>query len=147
MRYAFVAFILFASFSCQALTAANEPWISHYRGNIEAEAEMAYLDNFAIQLMHDENLIGYILVYSGADSCHGEAEAHVLRMMKYLRETRGVPWNRVMWKHAGRYTGQGIEVFHLGVPRSGVAKINFPYEPAPAGHIIPRCSARKHRRG
>src|SRR5882672_157977 len=75
MRYSLVAFILFAALSCQALTAANEPWISHYRGNIEAEAEMAYLDNFAIELMHDPNLIGYILVYSGADSCRGESRS------------------------------------------------------------------------
>jgi hypothetical protein len=144
---AVVALILFASFSCPAFTAPTEPWISHYRGNIGAETEMAYLDNFAIQLMRDENLIGYILVYSGEDSCRGEAEARALRMKEYLVETRGVPWNRVMWKHAGRYTDKGIEVFHFGIPRADLATTNFPYEPPPSGHIIARCSNHKHQCG
>jgi hypothetical protein len=147
MRYAFLVVIFLGSFSARLLTAQNEPWLSHYRGNIAAETEMAYLDNFAIQIMHEPDLIGYILVYSGEDSCRGEAEARALRMKKYLLEVRGVPWNKVMWKHAGRYTGIGVEVFHLGVPRSGLAKIDFPYEPPPEGHKIPRCSKRKQRRG
>ena len=118
---------------------ADEPWISHYRGDIEEEAEMAYLDNFAIQITNDPNLIGYILIYSGEDSCRGEAEARALRMKDYLMQVRGVPWDKVMWKHAGRYQGKGVEVFHLGIPKGKLAEINFPYEPPPNGHTMPKC--------
>ena len=124
---------------------ADEPWISHYRGDIEEEAEMAYLDNFAIQIMQDLNLIGYILIYSGEDSCRGEAEARALRMKDYLMQVRGVPWDKIMWKHAGRYQGKGVEVFHLGIPKGKLAEINFPYEPPPNGHIIPKCGKPKKR--
>ncbi len=124
---------------------ADEPWISHYRGDIEAETEMAYLDFFSIHIMNDPHLIGYILIYSGEDSCPGEAEARALRMKDYLMQVRGVPWDKVMWRHAGRYQGKGVEVFHLGIPKDKLAEIKFPYEPPPNGHVMPKCRAAKRR--
>src|SRR5437762_1235633 len=105
----------------------NEPWISHYFGTVSAETEMAILDNFVVQIMNDSDLIGYILIYSGEDSCRDEAQARALRMKKYMTNVRGVPWNRVMWKHGGRFKGKGLEIFHLGVERKGLASFDFPY--------------------
>jgi hypothetical protein len=39
-------------------SSLDEPWISHYRGDIEEELEKARLDNFSIQIMKDPDLIG-----------------------------------------------------------------------------------------
>jgi len=121
----------------------DEPWISHYSGGISMETEMAYLDNFAIQILNDRNLMGYILVYSGKDSCRYEAQTRALRMREYLVERRGVPWDRVMWKDAGRFRGRGLEIFHLGVPRANLATFTVPYEPPAQGQIISACKSSK----
>lgn len=117
----------------------EEPWISHYTGKINWETEEAYLDNFAVQVMNDPGLIGYIVVYSGKDSCAGEAAGRGIEMRKYLVERRGVPWNRVMWKDGGRFRGKGLEVFHLGVPIARLATFSLPYEPPARGQIIRPC--------
>jgi hypothetical protein len=127
-------------------TPPTEPWISHYGGGISWEHEKAQMDNFAIQILNDPNLIGYILIYSGADSCRGEAQARALRIKNYMVKVRGVPWNRVMWKDAGRYTGKGLEIFHLGFDRTVVRSPDFPYEPPPKGHVIPECRVKRDRR-
>jgi len=100
---------------------------------------MAILDNFVVQIMNDSDLIGYILIYSGEDSCRDEAQARALRMKKYMANVRGVPLNRVMWKHGGRFKGKGLEIFHLGVERKGLASFDFPYEPPAPGQIIRAC--------
>ena len=104
---------------------------------------MAFLDNFAIQIMNDPNLIGYILIYSGEDSCREEAQARALRMKKYMMEVRGVPWNRVMWRDAGRYHGKGLEILHLGVPRDKMAAVRFAYQPPAPGQIIRECKRKR----
>ena len=104
---------------------------------------MAYLDNFSIQIMNEPNLIGYILIYSGKDSCREEARARALRMKKYMVEVRGVPWNRVMWRDAGRYRGNGLEIFHLGLPRDKMAAVRFSYEPPAQGQVIRDCKRKK----
>jgi|SRR5712691_9236351 len=124
----------------------NEPWLSHYSGGISWEAEQAYLDNFAIQIMNDPDLIGYILIYSGEDSCRDEAQVRALKLKKYMTDVRGVPWNRVMWKSAGRYRGKGLEIFHLGIPRAALATLNFPYEPPAHGQIMRACTSRRRDR-
>ena len=64
-------------------------------GNIPWEEEEARLDNFAIELQHDPNLIGYIMVYAGRHSCIGEAQEHALRAKNYIVKTRHIQENRV----------------------------------------------------
>ena len=128
-----------------ARPTSNEPWLSHYSGSISWEREAAYLDNFAIQIMNDSEMIGYILVYSGEDSCAKEAHARAMRMMRYLTHARGVPWNRVMWKDGGRFRGKGLDIFHLGVPRAELHRFGRPYEPPAKGQVIRRCSEKERR--
>lgn len=70
-------------------------------GRTNWEDEAARLDNFAIQLMHEPELIGYIFVINGLDVCPGEAAARGMRAKSYLVEQRGVPGNRVIWKEDG----------------------------------------------
>ena len=59
-------------------TAPDVFWLDKY-GNIAWDDEKARLDNFAIQLMHDPNQIGYLYVRSGRVSCRGEAQARAVR--------------------------------------------------------------------
>jgi hypothetical protein len=140
-----LALLATASASASSMPT-NEPWISHYGGGISWEHEKAQMDNFAIQILNDPNLIGYILIYSGANSCRGEAQARALRIKKYLMNVRGVPWDRVMWKDAGRYRDKGLDIFFLGFER-GIARFpDFPYEPPPQGHAIRDCRVKRTRR-
>lgn len=71
-------------------------------GAIGWNDEKARLDNFAIQLQHDETLVGYILVFDAVGGCPGEAQARAIRAKRYVVEHRGIPWNRVIWRHDGR---------------------------------------------
>ena len=91
-------------------------------GTISWEDEQARLDNFAIQLQHWENMIGYIIVIEAVGGCPGEAQARAIRAKKYLVEHRGIPTNRVIWKVKG-YHEQLNTTLLLAPP-----EITLPYE-------------------
>ena len=74
-------------------------------GAISWEDEKARLDNFAIQVQNDDNLIGYILVFDAVGGCPGEAQARAIRAKRYVVEHRGVAWNRVIWRREGYVEG------------------------------------------
>lgn len=82
------------------LMAMSEQWFDSY-GNISWQDEKAHLDNFAIALQQDQNLIGYIIVYAGRRACVGEAKDRARRAEKYLVEIRGVQENRIKWIDGG----------------------------------------------
>ena len=97
---------------CLSATVLSSPTASsgHYKplptspfdeyGEISWEDEKAHLDNFAIQLQQDSDLIGYVLVYDAARGCPGEAQARAIRAKRYVVH-RGLPWNRVIWRQEG----------------------------------------------
>ena len=89
--------------TCSPIRAlAQEPsHLFEQYGAISWGVERARLDNFAIQLMNDPNLIGYILVFDEVGGCPGEAQARAIRAKRYVVETRNVPWNRVIWRTEG----------------------------------------------
>jgi hypothetical protein len=87
-------------------------------GALRWEDEKARLDNFAIALQQDENLVGYILVFDSLGGCAGEAQARAIRAKRYIVEHRGVSWNRVIWRREG-YT-DGISTILQPVPRGVV---------------------------
>lgn len=89
-------------------------------GAIDWENEKARLDNFAIQLLQDEKLVGYILVFDSVTGCAGEAQARAIRAKQYLVEHRGVAWNRVIWRSEGH--------------QDGIATI---LQPVPPGVVLP----------
>jgi len=93
-----LSLVLFVSW----LTPYNQPLVPDQAfdqyGTIPWEDEKARLDNFAIQLQHWENLIGYILVVEAVGGCPGEAQARAFRAKRYLVEHRGIPNNRLIWK-------------------------------------------------
>ncbi|HSE31241.1 MAG TPA: hypothetical protein VLA93_06660 [Pyrinomonadaceae bacterium] len=69
-------------------------------GNICWEQEQARLDNFAIQLQHDQELIAYIVVYAGRISCREEATYRGNRARDYVVK-RGLDSKRVIFKDGG----------------------------------------------
>ena len=109
---------------------------------IRWEDEKARLDNFAIQLMNDPKVIGYIFVNDGKEMCVGEAQARAMRAKRYVVEYRGVPWNRVVWRVDG-YTGEFlitlqpvVRGFPVGYPFLGDQRV------APEVHVTENCRSR-----
>lgn len=92
-------------------------------GAIRWADEKARLDNFAIQLQHDEKLVGYILVFDSVGGCAGEAQARAIRAKRYVVEHRGISWNRVIWRREGYM--DGISTILQPVQRG--AMLPFPF--------------------
>lgn len=92
-------------------------------------SEKARLDNFAIQLLNDETLIGYVLVFDSVGGCPGEAGARAIRAKKYVVEHRGVAWNRVIWRHEGYL--EGLSTMLQPAPRQRL--LPFPFLSTVAG--------------
>lgn len=70
-------------------------------GAISWEEEKVHLDNFAIELKHGSDLVGFIIAYAGRRACPGEAKARASRAKKYVVETRGIQESRVKWIDGG----------------------------------------------
>lgn len=98
-----VALVAVASFTKTnqgSLISVADQWFDSY-GDLSWEDEKARLDNFAIALQQDPNLIGNIIVYAGRRSCANEARDRALRAKKYLVERRGIQESRVRWLDGG----------------------------------------------
>jgi hypothetical protein len=114
-------------------------------GQIKWEDEQAHLDNLAIQLMNEPGTVAYIFIYDGNDVCIGEAQARAVRAKRYLVEHRGVPWNRVIWRHDGYSESFFIQL----QPVSGSISIPYPFlgPPIPSvrHRIAQNCRSRMAR--
>jgi hypothetical protein len=150
-KFALVILCLAAFFESDAFRAKARHYHSTFDrlfdqyGLIRWNDEKARLDNFAIQITNDPDLIGYIFVSDGENVCAGEAQARVVRAKKYVVEHRGVPWNRVIWKHDG-YTGE----FRITLqPVSRTIQIPYPFmgivEEKPEKHLTKGCRSRIER--
>jgi len=64
-------------------------------GNICWEDEKVHLDNFAIALQQNPDLVGYIVVYAGRRSCAGEAHARAERAKRWVVK-RGIAADRLI---------------------------------------------------
>lgn len=64
-------------------------------GDIRFAEEKARLDNFAIQLLNDENAIGHIIVYAGRKATAAEAQVRANRARDYLISVRKVTPERL----------------------------------------------------
>ena len=112
-------------------------------GNICWEHEMARLDNFAIELQADPNLIGYIVVYDGRPSCREEAIARAIRARNYVVNHRGVAWNRVVWRYGG--SRNELMIWLQPAFRGGPQPKPTP-SVAPEDNKVQNCSAETYRR-
>jgi hypothetical protein len=102
-------------------------------GTISWEDEKSRLDNFAIQLQHWENMIGYIVVVEAVGGCPGEAQARAIRAKKYVVEHRGTPTNRVIWKVKG-YREELMTTLVLAPPE---IIMSYEYSPTISGKAGP----------
>ncbi len=103
LRVTICSFCLGFGTICYGQEPGNRPIVEPVDryGDIPWENERSHLDNLAIELLSNPNLIGYIIVYAGKRSCAGDAQRRGVRAKKYLVGHRGVDWNRVIWKDAG----------------------------------------------
>src|SRR5688572_11190602 len=67
-------------------------------GNISWEHEKARLDNFAIAIQNDPQMIGYIVVFADKHGCPLDAQRRAVRARNYLVHYRGIDPNRVIWQ-------------------------------------------------
>ena len=122
--------------SAQAKSGPDVFWLSKY-GNISWEDEKAHLDNFAIQLMNEPNLIGYYYVMVGKKSCRGEAQARAVRAKTYMTKIRGADWSRIIWRDIGY--GDDFQV-SIWLGDRGKGPMYVPdYQRATEEHVIKNC--------
>jgi hypothetical protein len=145
LRVSLVTLVVFATLYSAKPSVAHPDQMFDQYGNIRWNDEKARLDNFAIQLMHESDLLGYIFVHDGKDMCSGEAQARAMRAKRYVVETRNVPWNRVIWRIEG-YT-DGFSTILQPVSRGVV--FNYPFgwraRVSPEIHSTKGCAARLAR--
>ena len=113
-------------------------------GNIRWIDEQSHLDNFAIMLQQDSNLLGYITVYAGRHSCDGEAQARAIRAKNYLVRRRGIERSRILWIDAG-YQDNFLVVLQ---PADRGANIPFPIYPSLSSKDVQvvKCNTDRHSR-
>ena len=122
-------------------------WIDRY-GSIPWNDEKVRLDNFAIQLAHDPNQIGLVIVNAGLVSCKGEAQSRAVRAKNYLVQVRGVPWNRIIWRDIGYR--EEFEVSLWLVPQGKPPRYNPEFKSGTPKHVVKECdrkSAKRRLRG
>jgi hypothetical protein len=114
-------------------------------GDITIGDEKARLDNFAIELQHDPNAIGYIIVYGGRRSREGIAKTRASRARNFLVEYRGVAPERLAWIDGGYREDLTTELYILprGVPAPTPAATVDPAEVKLIRDAKPK--KRKHR--
>ena len=125
----------------------SDQWFDSY-GNISWDDEKAHLDNFAIALQQDPNLIGYIIVYAGRRACVGEARDRALRAKMYLVETRGISQTQIKWLDGGYR--EGLTVILQPVPSRAPELTASPTLKPSEVRIIKNCkptSRDEHLRG
>lgn len=91
---------------CLSLTIANaaparvDQIFDEFSG-FNCEEMKARLDNFAIQLMQEQDLQGYVVVYGGKYGWHDEAQAWMKVAKEYLSKTRGIANERLIFINGG----------------------------------------------
>jgi hypothetical protein len=105
--------------------------LDHYDdyGPIYWKDEKARLDNFAIQLLNDKSVTGYIFIVAAFDQCPGEAQARAIRAKRYVVEHGKVPWNRVIW----RFEGYSSDVSTVVLPLPRDVSPPFPFRYVSSG--------------
>jgi hypothetical protein len=79
---------------------APHPFDSY--GQLKCSDDQARLDNFAIQLQVESELVGYIVTYAGKHGSRNEARARARRAKKYVVNRRGIEAGRVVTVYGGR---------------------------------------------
>lgn len=81
--------------------------------NLSFTDEKARLDNFAIRLLREPKMKGYIIVYFDQSMLSGEAQARAKRAKDYLVKARGLDAVRIVTIDGGRREKFEIELYAL----------------------------------
>ena len=73
--------------------------------------EKARLDNAAINLQHEPNVVLYLVAYGAQTGCVGEAVARNHRAKLYLVRTRGIPSSRVFTIDGGYREKASVQIW------------------------------------
>ena len=82
-------------------------------GDLPFSDEKARLDNFAIQLVNDEDMRGYIIVYAGRKATVAEAQVRGMRARDYLISARKINPERLKAIDGGHREELTIELYVL----------------------------------
>ena len=121
--------------------AQFDPFDSY--GAISWDLEKLHLDNFAIQLQHTPDSIGYIIVYAGRRACVGEAKERALRAKKYVVETRGIQASRIKWIDGGYR--EELTTILQPAPRGAPELTASPTLKPSEVQIIKNCKPKSHK--
>ena len=80
-------------------------------GPLPWSGEKARLDNAAINLQHDPNVVMYLVAYGAQDGCVGEAVARNHRAKLYLVRARGVRSNRLITIDGGYREKSSVQIW------------------------------------
>ena len=118
----------------------------HY-GNVSWENEMARLDNFAVAIENDPQMIAEIAVFGDKNGCPLNAQRRALRAKNYLVQRRGIDPNRIVWRDLGYLDEQ--EVYLEGQVRGAKPYPWYHPQPLPTSEVqLKNCRTRpKHRAG
>jgi hypothetical protein len=75
--------------------------------------EKARLDTFAIRLLREPKMKGYIIIYPGQRMGAGETQAHAKRVKDYLVKARGIEAARIVTIDGGRREKFEVELYAL----------------------------------
>lgn len=114
-------------------------------GNISWKIEMARLDDFAIAIQNDPQIVGYIVVFGDKNGCALNAQRRAIRAKNYLVQRRGIDPGRVVWQNAGYLDEQ---VVYLEGQIRGAEPYPFDHgQPLPMAEVkLKNCQMRSRRR-
>ncbi len=84
-----------------AIRPAPKPRKFDEYGTLKPADEHARLDNFAVELQSNPTSQGYVIVYGGRRSAPGAAKSAATQAGRYLGETRGIDYSRIMLLDGG----------------------------------------------
>jgi hypothetical protein len=89
--------------------------------------EKVRLDNLAIQMQREPELVAWYIIFAGKQSCAGEVHQRAVRAKNYLVKKYGIRADRIKWADEGYRDNLLVEIWlmprHLGKPTSSYASI------------------------
>jgi hypothetical protein len=76
----------------------------------DCESLAARLDNFAVEMSHAKNQIGFILVYGGREVRRGEMQMYKSRIQSYLIKRRGLDARKFRVQFSGYRETAGVVI-------------------------------------
>jgi hypothetical protein len=112
--------------------------------DVTFEAEKSALDNFAINLLEDPKMKGYIIAYAGRRARAGEARARAECAKNYLVNERGIEAGRIVTMDGGHREEFTVDLYL--VPRGAAGPTATPTVDPKEVQSIKAGSARNNRR-